>query len=203
MAPPAFLAGCVLPDVAAIARVRIARPTAGPLAAGVEFHHECDHVFHASPWFNATCVQVRDDLLAAGVDRGAARAAAHAGLEMLLDGALVADDDVQWHVQLALGALDEQVEGLAALAAPPDRERWVAGVQRIARSLDVAAYTDAASVTVRLQRMTAGRSRIELRSDQAAAVTAVLTGAQPHVLADAPSVLAEVRRRTAVSAAKP
>ena len=45
-----FLVGCMLPDLAAIARVRLARP-AGDLGRGVEFHHACDAVFHDSAWF--------------------------------------------------------------------------------------------------------------------------------------------------------
>lgn len=203
--PPEFLAGCVLPDVAAIARVRVARPMGGPLADGVAFHHECDHVFHGLPWFHATCVQLRDDLLAAGVDRGPARATAHAGLEMLLDGALVTDDRVRRQVRVALTTLDAHADALTPLVAPDARERWVVGVSRIASSLDVDGYTDAASVTLRLQRMTAGRARIELRADQAATVTTVLAELQPRVLAAAPAVLAEVTRaaRPRTSAGSP
>jgi hypothetical protein len=196
-ASPGFLAGCVLPDVAAISRVRVARPAVEPIAAGVAYHHDCDHAFHASPWFTRTCVDLRDELLAAGVDRGPARAAAHAGLEMLLDGALVSDDGIRHQLRVALDTLDANAVMLATLVAASDRGRWIAGVQRIARSLDVDGYRDAASVTLRLQRMTAGRARIELRADQAAEVTAVLTEAQPRVLADAPAVLADVRRGAA------
>lgn len=189
-----FLAGCVLPDVAAIARVRVARPTKDPIAAGVAFHHECDHVFHSLPWFNQTCVQLRDDLLAAGVDRGPARATAHAGLEMLLDGALVADHGLRAHVRVALDTLDAHAVALAPLVATDAQERWVVGVSRIASSLDVDGYTDAASITVRLQRMTAGRARIELSAEQAPVVTEALVDAQFRVRAAAPSVVADVRR---------
>jgi len=212
---PEFLAGCVLPDVAAICRVRLTGPmgastgasrasraSAGPslpggIAAGVAFHHECDHAFHSSPWFNRENVRLRDALLAAGVDRGPARATAHAGLEMLLDGALVEDPRLDGHVRVALETLDAHAGAIAALAAPPGQERWVVGVRRIADSLDPAGYADPASVTLRVQRMTAGRARIELHADQAAAVTAVLAGAQPGIAADAHAVLAGVRRDVA------
>ncbi|MFN8026788.1 MAG: hypothetical protein U0W40_10680 [Acidimicrobiia bacterium] len=194
-----FLAGCVLPDVAAIARVRVARPTTDPIAAGVAFHHECDHVFHSLAWFNDTCVQLRDDLLAAGVDRGPARATAHAGLEMLLDGALVGDADVRGNVRIALDTLDAHAAALAPLVAGDAQERWIVGVSRIASSLDVDGYTDAVSITMRLQRMTAGRARIELRAEQAPAVTQVLETAQRRVVADAPLVLEAVRSGVRVS----
>jgi hypothetical protein len=182
----------MLPDVATIARVRVTRP-GGEMGRGVEYHHSCDAVFHDSPWFLERNLRLRDDLLVAGVDRGAARACAHAGLEMVLDGACVGDDRVQSHVRDALATLDNRAESLAELAAEHDRERWVATVQRIARVLDTNGYADPASITMRLQRMTAGRRRIELRADQASAVTTVLATAQPEVLAAAPGVLAGVR----------
>jgi len=197
---PEFLVGCMLPDLATIARVRLTRPT-GEVGRGVEYHHECDAVFHELPWFLQHTVRLRDELLEGGVDRGPARASAHAGLEMLLDGALVDDEYVQSRVRGALDTLDDQAELLAELAAEHDRERWVAAVRRIARALDTNGYADPASITMRLQRMTAGRRRIELRADHTAAVAAVLERAQPQVLVAAPGVLATVRdevtRRTA------
>ncbi len=189
-----FLVGCMLPDLATIARVRVTRPD-GEMGRGVGYHHECDAAFHDSPWFLQHNVRLRDELLGEGVDRGAARACAHAGLEMLLDGALVDDEYVQSHVRGALDTLDDHAESLAGLAAEHDRERWVATVRRIARALDTSGYADPASITMRLQRMTAGRRRIELRADQAAAVTTVLADAQPAVLTAAPGVLDSVRRR--------
>lgn len=195
-----FLVGCMLPDLATIARVRVSRPT-GEVGQGVGYHHECDAVFHELPWFVEHTVRLRDELLAAGVDRGAARASAHAGLEMLLDGAFVDDESVQSRVRGALDTLDDHAESLAGLAAVPDRERWVATVRRIARALDTNGYADPTSITLRLQRMTAGRRRIELRADQSAIVTRVLADAQPDVLVAAPGVVATVRdevtRRTA------
>jgi hypothetical protein len=199
---PDFLVGCMLPDVAAIARVRVTRPD-GEMGRGVEYHHDCDAVFHDSPWFLEHNVRLRDDLLRAGVERGAARACAHAGLEMLLDGAFVDDARVQLHMRGALATLDDRAESLAALAAEPDRERWVDAVHRIARALDTSGYADPESITLRLQRMTAGRRRIELRADHTAVVTTVLATAQPNVLSAAPAVLTEVRRGTGTHRAAP
>jgi hypothetical protein len=192
----------MLPDVATIARVRVTRPS-GAMGRGVTYHHECDAVFHELPWFVAHTVRLRDDLLAAGVDRGAARASAHAGLEMLLDGALVGDDVVQSHVRGALDTLDDRAESLAELAAEHDRERWVTTVRRIARALDTSSYADPTSITLRLQRMTAGRRRIELHASQSAAVTTVLAVAQPEVIAAAPGVLAAVRHEVTRRTAQP
>ena len=71
--PTDFLVGCMLPDLAAIARVRLTRPS-GDLGRGVEFHHACDAVFHESSWFRGVNRDVRDALLDASVSPGAARA---------------------------------------------------------------------------------------------------------------------------------
>ena len=54
--PTDFLVGCMLPDLAAIARVRLTRPT-GDLGRGVEYHHACDHAFHESTWFRTRNVR--------------------------------------------------------------------------------------------------------------------------------------------------
>src|SRR3954451_19905266 len=100
---PDFLVGCILPDLAAITRVRLARPS-GDLGRGVEFHHACDAVFHESSWFRGVNRDVRDALLDASVSPGAARACSHAGVEMVLDGALVVDPEVERATQLTLVA---------------------------------------------------------------------------------------------------
>ena len=86
-----FLVGCMLPDLAAIARRAHGQARRATSGGGVAFHHACDAVFHESEWFRATNRDVRDALLDAGVDLGPARACSHAGVEMLLDGALVAE----------------------------------------------------------------------------------------------------------------
>ena len=108
----------MLPDLAAIARVRMARP-AGDLGRGVEFHHACDAVFHESAWFRATNRDVRDALLDAGVTTGAARACSHAGTEMLLDGALIAEPRIEGCARQTLAAVDADA-GLLASLAPAD-----------------------------------------------------------------------------------
>src|SRR5262245_17438640 len=95
-ASPAYLVGAMLPDLAAMTRVRLGPPVppfpaSTDLSAGIALHHLSDAAFHGSRWFNEHNRALRDALLDAGVDPGAARASAHAGLEMLLDGELMSD----------------------------------------------------------------------------------------------------------------
>jgi hypothetical protein len=192
--PPAdFLVGCMLPDLAAIARVRMARPD-GELGRGVEFHHLCDAVFHDSEWFRHVNRQLRDALLDAGVGSGAARACSHAGAEMLLDGALVADAHIESSAQLTLDTVDAQADALAALATPDSRFVLAQRFRMIGASLEPRRYADARFVAERLHRMTTGRRRIEVRASEVDAVATVLTEFAPGIAAAAPAVLAEVKQ---------
>jgi hypothetical protein len=187
-----FLVGCMLPDLAAIARVRLVRPD-GELGRGVEFHHACDAVFHESDWFRTANRELRDELLGAGVDTGPARACSHAGVEMLLDGALVERPEVRHAAARAFAAVDAQADVLAALAPRESRAITALRFRRIATSLDPTRYRDARFVAERLHAMTAGRRRIELPAAHVDRVADALHDAQPRVAAAAPSVLAAVR----------
>jgi hypothetical protein len=198
-APPStdFLVGCMLPDLAAIARVRVARPD-GDLGEGVAFHHACDAVFHESAWFRSANAELRDALLDAGVASGPARACSHAGVEMLLDGRLVTDQTVDGYARAVLAAVSADAPGLAALAAADARDVWVERLQMIGASLDPARYQDARFVAERLHRMTSGRRRIELGAEHVDVVTATLEEFQPGIAAAAPGVLARVRREVPI-----
>lgn len=192
-APAPYLVGCMLPDLAAMARVRL-RPATGLVGDGVAFHHGTDAAFHSSRWFNEHNVTLRDLLLEAGVDRGAARASAHAGLEMLLDGDLANDPAVTEAVARTFDALIDGATARAVLELAPEHSRrdWSDRLTRIGRSLDVASYQSGPLVAERLHRMTRGRSRIELRSEQIGMVAAVLTAYRPHVVAGADDAVAQV-----------
>lgn len=197
-----FLVGCMLPDLAAIARVRVARPD-GELGAGVRYHHACDAAFHESAWFRAANRDLRDALVDAGIESGPARACSHAGVEMLVDGRLVTDPVVDSCARAALDALASDAPALAALAPVETREVWVERLQTIGRSLDPARYQDVQFVAERLQRMTGGRRRIELRVDEIDVVADTLRSFQAGIAADAPEVVATVRRTVAASDAVP
>ena len=137
-----FLVGCMLPDLAAIARVRMARP-AGDLGRGVEFHHACDAVFHESAWFRATNRDVRDALLDAGVTTGAARACSHAGTEMLLDGALIAERRIERCARRTLAAVDADAEaaGIARTRRRPRSRHPASSPPRVEHSIRCATAT--------------------------------------------------------------
>jgi hypothetical protein len=192
---PDFLVGCMLPDLAAIARVRLAgRPACADdeLGRGVAFHHVCDARFHESEWFRDANRELRDALLDAGVDRGAARACAHAGVEMLLDGELVREPRVAEHVELTLRAVVVGADDMAELVRAEDRSVWVERLQRIGRSLEPRRYGDPQGVAERLYRMTAGRPRIELAAEQIPQVARALGDHCDAIADDARAVVVMV-----------
>lgn len=84
--------GAALPDLAAMGRFRIdpKRLAAAPegIRTGVAIHHASDAVFHSHQWFRSRNADGRRHLASAGIRRGPARAVAHVGPELLLDGAL-------------------------------------------------------------------------------------------------------------------
>ncbi|MFI5053966.1 MAG: hypothetical protein ACHQDE_06345 [Acidimicrobiia bacterium] len=189
-----FLVGCMLPDLAAIARVRLARPD-GALGRGVAFHHACDEAFHESEWFRTHNRELRDQLIGAGIEPGPARACSHAGVEMLLDGALVANRRVAESATRTLDAVDANAADLAGLAPPEARELLRERLHLIGRSLDPQRYSDVQFVALRLHRMTSGRRRIELRLVHLETVSQALSRLQSAIVDDAAAVLDSVAAR--------
>jgi hypothetical protein len=192
-----FLVGCMLPDLAAITRVRLERPE-GALGRGVAFHYSCDEAFHESEWFRARNLELRDALLDAGIERGPARACSHAGVEMLLDGALVSDTRVAQATTQTLRAVGTSASELSALAPPAARQRLRERLHLISGSLDPSCYSDPQFVALGLHRMTSDRPRIELQYEHVDAITQALATLQPTIVADAPSVRVFVASRAPV-----
>jgi hypothetical protein len=189
-----YALGCALPDLAAMLRVRLERP-GGDLGRGVACHHECDAVFHRSPWFRTGLHDVRAALTDRGVDLGPARACGHAGLEMLLDGVLVSDPLVAGAFDRVLIDLVEPADEVVLLAGRSDRARWRAGLSRVASGLDPRRYRDPRFVAERLHAMTRGRRRIELPAEQVDRVADVLGSRSPEIVRSAPAVLDDIRAR--------
>ncbi|MDH3623685.1 MAG: hypothetical protein OES69_05240 [Myxococcales bacterium] len=84
--------GAMLPDFEAMVKVRIVDVRDKAIERGVELHHQTDDAFHATPTFLSLCTKALTELTALGVRRGTARAVAHVGSEMFLDGWLTQDD---------------------------------------------------------------------------------------------------------------
>jgi len=78
--------GSMLPDFETMVRVRLTEVRNPDIQRGIDLHHRTDHAFHRTPTFLALCSHALAELTQAGVRRGTARAVAHIGSEMFLDG---------------------------------------------------------------------------------------------------------------------
>jgi hypothetical protein len=83
---PAFVFGAMLPDLAGMLRLRVETVRDRSLEEGRRFHLATDAAFHRLPAFGRLNRASTRALREAGLRSGPARAVAHVGLELLLDG---------------------------------------------------------------------------------------------------------------------
>src|SRR5262245_38990668 len=79
----------MLPDFASMSRARLAGAEDARIAAGIALHQRTDDAFHGAPTFVALYRDGCQELEAAGLGLGPARAVAHVGTELVLDGLLL------------------------------------------------------------------------------------------------------------------
>lgn len=94
--------GAMLPDFETMAGARVASTADPAIAAGIALHHATDAAFHRLPAVTALMRELDDRLAALGCARGPRRAASHIGVELLLDGILVAEPAYRDAYTLAL-----------------------------------------------------------------------------------------------------
>jgi hypothetical protein len=188
---PRFVLGAMLPDFAHMAGIRAVRPGDAVTAAGVAFHHRTDAAFHGCASFHALCHAGTTRLRADGVARGPALALGHVAIELLLDGVLADDRELVADYRAAL---------VVELELDPSH---APGIDRVRTRLAEAGaprwYLDLDELVPRLERILAGHARLALAASDRAPLHAWLLDARPSVLAQAPTLLAELRARIATS----
>jgi len=189
----AFVFGAMLPDLAAMAGLRVSEVGHADADAGRRFHYATDVAFHGAAGFSSLCSEATRALAAAGLRRGPARAIGHVGVELLLDGWLASERGVPalYGEALALGpALAPSIvfrveRGVAPLlelcgriaAAPHPPDDWCAPER----------------LTSRLARILGRRPLLALLAGELPAVRAWAAGARRSVERAAPALLQEVR----------
>jgi hypothetical protein len=196
---PHWLLGAMLPDLSAAAGLRIAPPPDGPLARGLRLHVLADAAFHAAPEFASLVSAGRGALEETGLARGSARAAAHVGIELLLDGWLAARQRPSQAFDAALRVACELPADTALFRPDPDPARWRALCARLASGELPEAYARPERVGIAVERILAARPRLALPAGSGPALVSWLRAAQPELGARAPALLA----RAAVDAARP
>jgi hypothetical protein len=192
-ADAAFVFGAMLPDLAAIAGLRVARVTHASADAGRRFHLATDAAFHRAEGFQRLCVATTHALREAGLRRGPARAIGHVGVELLLDGWLAAAEGVPalYGEALALGPALAPAIAFRAGAGPA---ALVELCERIAAApLAPDAWCEPERLTARLARILARRPLLALSARELPAVRAWAANAPADVAAAAPALLREVR----------
>lgn len=114
---PGYVLGAMLPDFVGMVRGRVGVLATGPISDGVSLHHQTDSVFHQLPAVTRLMSKLSQDLALRGVSRGPMRAAAHLGIELLLDGELVATST---YSQAYLSALELDAP---AMSSPEEQQR--------------------------------------------------------------------------------
>ena len=188
---PEFLVGTALPDLAAMARTRLGAAD-GALGDGIAIHHATDQAFHRDAWFLDFERELRALLREDGLPDGAARACAHVGPELLLDGALLDDPAVANGVRTVFGEIAAPDDDTVDLAPDGQQDQWRAHLVGVATRLDPFTYRDAAVVAQRLHTITSRRPRLAFDADLVGAIRARMVSVQPRIVSSATDVLDRV-----------
>jgi hypothetical protein len=195
---PAFVLGSMLPDFAGMAGTRLLRAnrtvTGDPLCAGIALHHRTDDAFHAAPQFVKLLQETLDTLTEQGVPRGAARAVAHIGTEMFIDGELLVAPAVAAAYTGAL-AVERPLDALFVDAE--GGPRWSRLRERLLGHGVPYDYRDPDSVLRRLQLVLRSRPRLAIDAACAPLVRAHLPALQRKVVIALPLLLESVRQALA------
>jgi acyl carrier protein phosphodiesterase len=190
---PRFLLGAMLPDLTGMIGVRIADVLDDTLRAGVAHHHEADSAFHGAPTFNAMCSEGILTLCAQGVERGTARAVAHVGTELLLDGVLCEDTHACERYRDALHIGDGvRFSDLLALRHQDDLPGLQRGIAQLASAPVPEGYRDLEFVAARLRHVLSRRPRLAMRDSDLPPVLDWLRGARTRLQEEHPRLLAQV-----------
>jgi hypothetical protein len=188
---PDVVLGAVAPDLLPRSGARPALAPAPALEAGRRLHHRADAVFHHHPVFVAQQRLVLDALTARGVPRGAARASAHLGIELLLDGALVERGDASafGDVWERLAAPDAMVR---ALVEPSTEATWCGFLAQFTAYVEPHRYAEPAYTAARIERILSWRPRLVLSPEHTPHVLDALATAQPEVVQHAAGIVDDV-----------
>jgi acyl carrier protein phosphodiesterase len=186
---PAFVLGSMAPDLLALCGAVPTVETSAPVAAGQAHHLRVDALFHANPAFTALQSWASRALMERGVHRGGARGAAHAGVELLLDGVLARDVDARDVYTRSLAEAEGALTPFVWVDAISE-QRWTRLVLRLRGGAGPDAYRDLDFVTARLAGALGRRPRLALGDDGVARLRAFLPALQARVEREAPELVA-------------
>lgn len=181
--------GAMLPDFASMSRARLRAVGDPHVEAGVALHHATDDVFHGAETFVALNAHGVDALEAAGLGRGPARAVAHVGIELLLDGLLLDDPPLE---AAYLEAVALPVAELELSFHRDGAARFEALQERLQSHGLPDDYRWPDRVALRLEQILARRPRLALSPADRPRVVRFLEDARGLLVDRLPTLLAEV-----------
>lgn len=187
---PGFVLGAMLPDFASMSRARLVGADHPRVSAGIALHHRTDEVFHGAPTFVALNEGGAANLEARGLGRGPARAVAHVGTELLLDGLLLDDAATR---DAYLGAVRVEAAPLGLRFAHDGGARFTALHRRLAEHGLPEDYRSAEGVLLRLEQVLARRPRLAWAADARPLVLTWLRATRGALEEALPRLLDEVR----------
>ena len=152
---PSFVLGSMLPDLCRMAGEKPLK-VGGLVGHGIDCHEHADAIFHGHQDFRQLCSAGFERLQELGLSRGSARASAHIGVELLIDGWLYDDEYGREHylASVARGADVLADHGPSPALLSVVRSLHGRGVER--------AHTSADAVARRIDYATRGRKRLAL-----------------------------------------
>ena len=187
-----FLLGAAAPDLARMARLPVATTGPDELLAGVAVHHRTDAAFHDSAWFRDHNHRLVAELGAHGVRRGPARGAGHVLVELLLDGALLDDEEHVAAFAPAWASLQDADADALAMVDAGAHGPWAGFLDQLTNRLDPAAYADPVYAADRTVGTLSRRPRLAMTDDEATVLRDVAVTARPEIQSGAATVLAEI-----------
>jgi hypothetical protein len=181
---PSFILGAMAPDLLPLCGAVASSETSPKVAAGKAHHLAVDGTFHTNPAFTSLCAWASGALTEGGVPRGAARAAAHVGIELCLDGVLA----LQTSARAAYARSLAEADGPGAPFVWRDEvsdSRWRSLVARLRGGLVPDAYRDVDFVADRLLGALGRRPRLALSEHQVPALRRFLPDLAARVSAEA------------------
>lgn len=200
----ARLLGSALPDLATIGRFRLLGSTDHPATAdGIALHHRTDDLFHGHPWFTQRNRELTDTLGAAGIARGPAMACSHVGIELLLDGRLTAEPDIQEANDDAFDVISPLRDQLLPLVPTARQSEWSDFLRRLSDRPGPPDYRNPEAVAARLHRILVRRPRLALPDEQVGIVAAALASRQGSIDDTALDLVADIASKLLKSISSP
>jgi hypothetical protein len=188
---PAFLLGAMAPDLLPLCGAVAGAATSPRVAAGQAHHLEVDALFHTNPAFTELLVWATGSLRERGLGRGPARAVAHVGVELFLDGELARRARAR-EVYLRSLVDAETTRAPFEWADEASRERWRAMVVRLREGAIPDAYREPAFVAARLIGALAHRPRLALSPEGVGVLRGFLPALGARVREQTGSLIAPV-----------